>query len=128
MYFTYLHRSRKAQYTLQTNPLSSPASMYFNSSMEKMAFSTYSPPFFPMVFMPKPFSLITNSKSSAISKQTLFLTLDQQASKHKRALKKNFQWIIIYTYESEFPAFLQVLPYKEVASLFGSMTRNRRHF
>ena len=128
MYFTYLHRSRKAQYTLQTNPLSSPASMYFNSSMEKVAFSTYSPPFFPMVFMPKPFSLITNSKSSAISKQTLFLTLDQQASKHKRALKKNFQWIIIYTYESEFPAFLHVLPYKEVASLFGSMTRNRRHF
>ena len=128
MYFTYLHRSRKAQYTLQTNPLSSPASMYFNSSMEKVAFSTYSPPFFPMIFTPKLFSLITNSKSSAISKQTLFLTLDQQASKHKRALKKNFQWIIIYTYESEFPAFLHVLAYKEVASLFGSMTRNRRHF
>ena len=128
MYFTYLHRSRKAQYTLQTNPLSSPALMYFNSSMEKVAFSTYSPPFFPMIFTPKPFSLITNSKSSAISKQTLFLTLDQQASKHKRALKNNFQWIIIYTYESEFPAFLHVLPYKEVAFLFGSMTRNRRHF
>ena len=96
MYFSYLHRSRKAQYTLQTNPLSSPALMYFNSSMEKVAFSTYSPPFFPMIFTPKPFSLITNSKSSAISKQTLFLTLDQQASKQasKQAQKGS---------EEEFP-------------------------